>query len=57
MLCGLEGGMKVLVAGSWLGDDSDKSSDYSVNFDSVSVPAMIVQPGVLRCYAPRQFIF
>jgi len=49
--------MKVLVAGSWLGDDSDKSSDYSVNFDSVSVPAMIVQPGVLRCYAPRQFIF
>ena len=44
--------MKVLVAGSWR--DSNES-EYSVQFDSVSVPAVMVQPGVLRCYAPRQY--
>ena len=44
--------MKVLVAGSWR-DSSE--SEYSVQFDSVSVPAVMVQPGVLRCYAPRQY--
>jgi len=44
--------MKVLVAGSW--HDSNES-EYSVQFDSVSVPAVMVQPGVLRCYAPRQY--
>jgi len=38
----------VLVAGSW----NDADNDYSVLFDSVAVPATLVQRGVLRCYAP-----
>jgi len=45
--------MKVLVAGSWRDLDD---SEYSVLFDSVSVSATIIQPGVLRCYAPRTSI-
>jgi len=40
--------MKVLVAGSW----SEKDGDYSVLFGSISVPATLVQHGLLRCYAP-----
>jgi len=54
--------MKVLVAGSWLGDDDATAADaggddgsYCVQFDSVRVPATVVQRGVLRCYAPRQY--
>jgi len=40
--------MKVLVAGAW----HDAGSDYTVLFDSVSVPASLVQQGLLRCYTP-----
>ena len=44
----VEGGMKVLVAGSW----HETDAYYCVLFDSVSVPATLVQHGLLRCYAP-----
>jgi len=44
----LKGGMKVLVAGSW----HDPDAEYSIMFDSVTVPATLVQHGLLRCYAP-----
>jgi len=42
--------MKVLVAGSW----SETDGHYSILFDSISVPATLVQHGLLRCYAPGQ---
>jgi len=41
----------VLVAGSWSETDG---TDYNVLFDSVSVPATLVQQGLLRCYVPGQ---
>lgn len=40
--------MKVLITGPWL----ESSSDYSCFFDHISVPAALIQPGVLRCYCP-----
>lgn len=43
-----EGGVKVLITGPWL----ESSSDYSCFFDHISVPAALIQPGVLRCYCP-----
>uniref|UniRef100_A0A8C5GVN3 Calmodulin-binding transcription activator 1 n=1 Tax=Gouania willdenowi TaxID=441366 RepID=A0A8C5GVN3_GOUWI len=43
-----EGGVKVLITGPWL----ESSSDYSCLFDHISVPAALIQPGVLRCYCP-----
>uniref|UniRef100_A0A8C2Z121 Calmodulin-binding transcription activator 1 n=1 Tax=Cyclopterus lumpus TaxID=8103 RepID=A0A8C2Z121_CYCLU len=43
-----EGGVKVLITGPWL----ETSSDYSCLFDLISVPAALIQPGVLRCYCP-----
>lgn len=41
--------MKVLITGPW-GDPGA----YSCLFDRTSVPAALVQPGVLRCYCPRE---
>ncbi|XP_046882493.1 calmodulin-binding transcription activator 1-like [Hypomesus transpacificus] len=43
-----EGGVKVLITGPWL----ESSSEYSCLFDHISVPAALIQPGVLRCYCP-----
>ncbi|KAG1961137.1 calmodulin-binding transcription activator [Pimephales promelas] len=43
-----EGGVKVLITGSWQEDNSS----YSCLFDQISVPASLIQPGVLRCYCP-----
>lgn len=40
--------MKVLITGPWL----ESSSEYSCLFDHISVPAALIQPGVLRCYCP-----
>ncbi|XP_055919254.1 uncharacterized protein LOC129951227 isoform X3 [Eupeodes corollae] len=42
-----EGGVKVLVTGPW-----KLSSTYTVLFDSVPVPTILVQEGVLRCFCP-----
>ncbi|XP_064599533.1 LOW QUALITY PROTEIN: calmodulin-binding transcription activator 2-like [Liolophura sinensis] len=43
-----EGGTKVLVTGPWL----TASSNYYCLFDNKSIAATLVQPGVLRCFAP-----
>ncbi|KAM5247909.1 calmodulin-binding transcription activator 1 isoform 6-T6 [Ctenodactylus gundi] len=43
-----EGGVKVLITGPW----QEASSNYSCLFDQISVPAALIQPGVLRCYCP-----
>uniref|UniRef100_A0AAV2KP71 CG-1 domain-containing protein n=1 Tax=Knipowitschia caucasica TaxID=637954 RepID=A0AAV2KP71_KNICA len=43
-----EGGVKVLITGSW----SESSARYSCVFDQSVVPASLIQPGVLRCYCP-----
>uniref|UniRef100_A0A8C8BXV0 Calmodulin-binding transcription activator 1 n=1 Tax=Oncorhynchus tshawytscha TaxID=74940 RepID=A0A8C8BXV0_ONCTS len=43
-----EGGVKVLITGPWL----EASREYSCLFDHISVPAALIQPGVLRCYCP-----
>ncbi|XP_058266162.1 calmodulin-binding transcription activator 1 isoform X6 [Hemibagrus wyckioides] len=43
-----EGGVKVLITGPW----QEASSQYSCLFDQISVPASLIQPGVLRCYCP-----
>ncbi|CAK6980917.1 LOW QUALITY PROTEIN: calmodulin-binding transcription activator 2 [Scomber scombrus] len=43
-----EGGVKVLITGPW----SELSGRYSCVFDQSSVPASLIQPGVLRCYCP-----
>ncbi|XP_053308551.1 calmodulin-binding transcription activator 1 [Spea bombifrons] len=43
-----EGGVKVLITGPW----QEASSNYSCLFDQISVPASLIQPGVLRCYCP-----
>ncbi|XP_054606588.2 calmodulin-binding transcription activator 1 isoform X2 [Nothobranchius furzeri] len=43
-----EGGVKVLITGPWL----ESNSEYSCLFDHISVPAALIQPGVLRCYCP-----
>uniref|UniRef100_A0A3B4B3U4 Calmodulin-binding transcription activator 1 n=1 Tax=Periophthalmus magnuspinnatus TaxID=409849 RepID=A0A3B4B3U4_9GOBI len=43
-----QGGVKVLITGPWL----ESTSDYSCFFDHISVPAALIQPGVLRCYCP-----
>lgn len=42
------GGIKILITGPWTFD-----SAYTVYFDNVSVPATIVQNGVLRTFAPK----
>ncbi|XP_039863776.1 calmodulin-binding transcription activator 1 isoform X10 [Simochromis diagramma] len=43
-----EGGVKVLITGPW----QEATSNYSCLFDQISVPASLIQPGVLRCYCP-----
>uniref|UniRef100_A0A4W4G1Y0 Calmodulin-binding transcription activator 1 n=1 Tax=Electrophorus electricus TaxID=8005 RepID=A0A4W4G1Y0_ELEEL len=43
-----EGGVKVLITGPW----QEADSDYSCLFDQITVPASLIQPGVLRCYCP-----
>lgn len=43
-----QGGVKVLITGPW----QEASSNYSCLFDQISVPASLIQPGVLRCYCP-----
>uniref|UniRef100_A0A3Q4GWC9 Calmodulin-binding transcription activator 1 n=1 Tax=Neolamprologus brichardi TaxID=32507 RepID=A0A3Q4GWC9_NEOBR len=44
-----EGGVKVLITGPW----QEATSNYSCLFDQISVPASLIQPGVLRCYCPH----
>lgn len=46
-----QGGVKVLITGPWQED----SSSYTCLFDQISVPASLIQPGVLRCYCPGNF--
>ncbi|XP_029435210.1 calmodulin-binding transcription activator 2 isoform X2 [Rhinatrema bivittatum] len=43
-----EGGVKVLITGPWQED----TEQYSCIFDQISVPASLIQSGVLRCYCP-----
>ncbi|KAM9701143.1 LOW QUALITY PROTEIN: calmodulin-binding transcription activator 2-like, partial [Menidia menidia] len=43
-----EGGVKVLITGPW----TEPTGRYSCVFDQSSVPAALIQPGVLRCYCP-----
>ncbi|XP_069096313.1 calmodulin-binding transcription activator 1 isoform X4 [Pleurodeles waltl] len=43
-----EGGVKVLITGPW----QEAGNNYSCLFDQISVPASLIQPGVLRCYCP-----
>ncbi|XP_022090427.1 calmodulin-binding transcription activator 2-like isoform X2 [Acanthaster planci] len=43
-----EGGVKILVTGPW----HSTSANYQCMFDNYSVPASLVQTGVLRCYCP-----
>ncbi|KAL4658567.1 calmodulin-binding transcription activator 1-like isoform X1 [Arapaima gigas] len=43
-----EGGVKVLITGPW----QEANSSYSCLFDQITVPASLIQPGVLRCYCP-----
>uniref|UniRef100_A0AAY5EDB9 Calmodulin-binding transcription activator 2 n=1 Tax=Electrophorus electricus TaxID=8005 RepID=A0AAY5EDB9_ELEEL len=43
-----EGGVKVLITGPW----SQESVRYSCVFDQSTVPASLIQAGVLRCYCP-----
>lgn len=38
----------MLITGPW----QEVSSNYSCLFDQISVPASLIQPGVLRCYCP-----
>lgn len=48
-----QGGVKVLITGPWL----ESSSEYSCLFDHISVPAALIQPGVLRCYCPGDTVY
>ncbi|XP_062993601.1 LOW QUALITY PROTEIN: calmodulin-binding transcription activator 2 [Elgaria multicarinata webbii] len=43
-----EGGVKVLITGPWM----EETEPYSCLFDQISVPASLIQSGVLRCYCP-----
>ncbi|XP_030631841.1 calmodulin-binding transcription activator 2 [Chanos chanos] len=43
-----EGGVKVLITGPW----AEATGRYSCVFDQSTVPASLIQPGVLRCYCP-----
>ncbi|XP_048258670.1 calmodulin-binding transcription activator 2-like [Haliotis rufescens] len=46
--CYTDGGTKILVTGPWF----STSTSYSVVFNSKTVPATLVQAGVLRCFTP-----
>ena len=48
----LQGGDKVLVTGPWYA----ANSSYSVIFGTQSVPATLLQSGVLRCFSPGKLI-
>lgn len=50
-MCVCQGGVKVLITGPW----QEANSQYSCLFDQISVPASLIQPGVLRCYCPGKF--
>lgn len=43
-----DGKTKVLILGHW----SHQDGSYSCLFDGCSVPATLIQPGVLRCFCP-----
>ncbi|XP_063305822.1 calmodulin-binding transcription activator 2 isoform X2 [Pelobates fuscus] len=43
-----EGGVKILITGPWVAD----TDSYSCVFDHLTVPASLIQSGVLRCYCP-----
>ncbi|XP_069805879.1 calmodulin-binding transcription activator 2 isoform X2 [Dendropsophus ebraccatus] len=43
-----EGGVKILITGPWV----ENTDSYSCVFDHVTVPASLIQSGVLRCYCP-----
>ncbi|CAH1773474.1 unnamed protein product, partial [Owenia fusiformis] len=43
-----QGSTKILVTGPWY----STNSSYSLMFDDVSVPAELIQSGVLRCFSP-----
>lgn len=43
-----DGRTKILILGDW----SRKNGQYSCLFDGCSVPATLIQPGVLRCFCP-----
>jgi hypothetical protein len=43
-----DGRTKVLILGDW----SRQNGQYSCLFDGCSVPATLIQPGVLRCFCP-----
>lgn len=49
-ICSPQGGVKVLITGPW----QEASNNYSCLFDQISVPASLIQPGVLRCYCPGE---
>uniref|UniRef100_A0A803JG57 Calmodulin-binding transcription activator 1 n=1 Tax=Xenopus tropicalis TaxID=8364 RepID=A0A803JG57_XENTR len=43
-----EGGVKILITGPWV----ENTDSYSCVFDHLTVPASLIQSGVLRCYCP-----
>ena len=43
-----DGRTKILILGDW----SRQNGQYSCLFDGCSVPATLIQPGVLRCFCP-----
>lgn len=43
----------MLITGPW----QEASSNYSCLFDQISVPASLIQPGVLRCYCPGKMVW
>lgn len=44
----VEGGVKILITGPWM-----LESTYTAYFDNISVPATVVQNGVLKLFAPK----
>ena len=54
-----QGGIKVLVAGSWQtagesGGCGGGNDGFVVLFDGVPVPTETVHPGLLKCHAPGE---
>lgn len=45
-----QGGVKVLITGPW----TEAMHRYTCMFDHSTVPASLIQPGVLRCYCPGE---